>query len=275
MLIHNANMHDLLKMICDRLQNIAGPIAVHGGNFRLAVDRQGSVYPQVAEELEATGFSEELTRLTRETVGVFPFVTFGMAVDLMTILEEDRHQTIKLFSMVNDWEKPVRSSARARDAFYRVHPLLLTAYQRRLAQAGYYDQVLLKLGDRRGLISEAKLRSSFEHRVRRNPTFTQDSDGSVYTEEISCPILSHGKASCAGEVAELYLRLQAAGFAALVLFYPKVCGGFIRHSAEIVERVSRSDSEQRPRLIINVALPCSGEQSVEELLRDVDIMTVE
>jgi hypothetical protein len=274
MIITNTSLDSLLGQIVGMLQDTEGLIAIHGGNFRLAMGSNGSAYPLVAEELEEKGSDSGSVSAVKEMAGIFPLATFNMAADMPARFLREKRDSIRLFSLAEDWREELRANPASRAAFYRSYATTLGVYLRAMKERGLGADSLLGLGKRRGLFSEQWLRNSFERRVRRYGGVLLDGQGEVAHENEACPVLSRGRANCSGEIAELYLRLDEAGFRAFVMFYPEVCRGFVERSIDFARAVKDSSIPWQLRTIVTVAIPSAPAESMDVLLNRVDV-TVE
>jgi hypothetical protein len=268
MLFEEMDSERLCDVIMGHLGDSDDRVAIHAGHFYLACDATHP-YPLCAEELMLReGVPEGMLQRARQEIGVFPTATFELARELCRRLRGRGY----VFTLVNDWgHASLRRCARAgevRRSFYEAYPApqTLKAFHRSFEEADSSIKYLL-MGPRKSpLVSEVWLRRCFAKRMKRS-SVSKDQEGSIRFVGVECPVVTQGRVSCAGEVAELLLQLQGMGFTRLINFYPRVCKGFVKASSDVARELGLEEGMKA----VQVALDCTGERSAEELIRTVDL----
>lgn len=268
MLLEHLETERLCDVLMESLGDSPDPVAIHAGHFYLASDGTCS-YPLFLEELELQkNAPPSLLRRAREEIGIFPLLTVALAMRLCQRLQGRG----SVFTLVNDWgDASIRGCAHAgemRRTFYQKYSpsQTLEIFHRYAAYSGVKMNPLLMGPHHCSLLSELWLRRCFAKRMKKLQKRGGSDAVNQYFEGITCPVVTRGRVTCAGEVAELLLQLRARGFTRLVNFYPRVCGGYVKASTDIARELGLEEMRA-----LHVGLSCAGESSAAELLQMVDL----
>jgi hypothetical protein len=266
----------LVQQLLRLLEQNQGPVAIQAGHFQVEVDpRTNLVYSAVSEELVYKQAPKAIIESVRERIGIFPMATFGLAIELTQQLKRAGRE-VKILTLVDDLTASMRRSAQgadqARKRFYQGYPGTLHVYERLLREQGLDPQeILIGINPKQTLVSETWLRRKrFKARLERGTKLEQNElikseDGTFTLEGLSCPIMTQGQATCAGEVCELHMQLHEKGFRTLVNFYPQVCRGFVEASFEVADRLWGLDGYRS----FEIGLLGSGAQTFDELTQNM------
>jgi len=271
-----------VNLVLHHVSSIEGRVVIQAGHFLLLGDPQSDrCVPGICEEVEGNGqVDASYLRGVRARIGVFPLGTWRLGTRLVDQLRKKGTGAF-LTTIVNDWQylprsRPGEATARRR-LFYDRQRDPLPSYFRVLQTHGLDSAAIASIGTHRVFLSEYWLRRRLERHLKAIKRANGVGSGQLHWEKNregnSCLMLDEpdgkkcvlecGQSDCAGEVMEMLYLCAIKGFRNVVSFVPAECERPVNEGT----RRAMTLFELADFHVTNITLSCTGEQSLEEVLK--------